>query len=238
MLHSPIDINQTVLCVLQRKLSLKFHVFLQINLTINTFSSTWQAHIILCSTNLEHIYDQLYVLPIWIKQTVSQMTNFRLFQTKRVCTWQFWIWWKRQKVFQKGGKHWEKEKILVMSNFAFSCRVLKRLLLQTCKHKGLFGKGLTFSQVTNFRLFQTERVCRRLNFEFEENGEKLAKRVENKCVKRRNCSLWAFLLFPLWAEMFYKSSTSRRICSADTSKATQATDPLLYSKLIIKRDQR
>ena len=27
--------------------------------------------------------------------------------------------------------------------------------------KGLHGKGLTVSQMTNFRLFQTERVCRR-----------------------------------------------------------------------------
>ena len=37
---------------------------------------------------------------------------------------------------------WEKEKLLVMSNFSFSHIVFKRLILQTCKNQGLFGKGL------------------------------------------------------------------------------------------------
>ena len=39
---------------------------------------------------------------------------------------------------------WEKEKLLGTSNFSFSHSVF-----------------LTLSQTTNFRLFQTERVCRR-----------------------------------------------------------------------------
>ena len=34
------------------------------------------------------------------------------------------------------------EKLLVTSNFSFSLTVFKRLVLQTCKNKGLFGKGL------------------------------------------------------------------------------------------------
>ena len=37
---------------------------------------------------------------------------------------------------------WEKEKLLVMSNFSFSHNVFKRLVLQTRKSKGLFGKEL------------------------------------------------------------------------------------------------
>ena len=37
---------------------------------------------------------------------------------------------------------WEKEKLLVMSNFSFSHCAFKRLVLQTCKNKGLFAKGL------------------------------------------------------------------------------------------------
>ena len=37
---------------------------------------------------------------------------------------------------------WEKEKLLVMSNFTFSHSVFKRLVLETHKNKGLFGKGL------------------------------------------------------------------------------------------------
>ena len=37
---------------------------------------------------------------------------------------------------------WEKEKLLVISNFSFSHSVFKRLELQTRKNKGSFGKGL------------------------------------------------------------------------------------------------
>ena len=37
---------------------------------------------------------------------------------------------------------WEKEKLLVTSNFSFPPSVFKGLLLQTCKNQGLFGKGL------------------------------------------------------------------------------------------------
>ena len=41
---------------------------------------------------------------------------------------------------------------------------------------------LTLSQTTNFRLFQTERVCRR-QFQFDENGRKFSKRVKNTVEK-------------------------------------------------------
>ena len=37
---------------------------------------------------------------------------------------------------------WEKDKLLVTSNFSFSRGVLKTFVLQTRKNKGLFGKGL------------------------------------------------------------------------------------------------
>ena len=37
---------------------------------------------------------------------------------------------------------WKKEKLLVMSNFSFSCSDFKRLVLQTRKTQGLCGKGL------------------------------------------------------------------------------------------------
>ena len=43
-----------------------------------------------------------------------------------------------------GRKHFEKEeKLLVTSNFSFSHSVFKRLVLQTRKNRGLFGKGIT-----------------------------------------------------------------------------------------------
>ena len=70
------------------------------------------------------------------------MTNFRLFQTERVCRRQFQILRKWQKALQMGSKHWKKEKLLYTSDFSFSHSVLKRLVLQTCKNQALFGKGL------------------------------------------------------------------------------------------------
>ena len=35
---------------------------------------------------------------------------------------------------------WEKEKLLIITNFSFFNSVFKRHILQTCKNKGLFGK--------------------------------------------------------------------------------------------------
>ena len=40
---------------------------------------------------------------------------------------------------------WEKEKLLVTSNFSFSHSVFKILTLQTRKNQGLFGKGITIT---------------------------------------------------------------------------------------------
>ena len=53
---------------------------------------------------------------------------------------------------QKGYKTlWGEEKLLVTSNFSFSNSVFKRLVLQTHKNKGLFGKGLnTISKQKHF----------------------------------------------------------------------------------------
>ena len=72
---------------------------------------------------------------------LSQTTNFRLFQTKRICGQQYWIWWKWQKVLQLSRKHLEKEKLLFKSNFSFSYSVFKRFVLQTRKNQGLLRKG-------------------------------------------------------------------------------------------------
>ena len=72
--------------------------------------------------------------------TLSQTTDFRPFKTEIVCRRQFQISWKWPKVFRKGRKHCGKR--LVMSNFSFPPSVFKRLLLQTCKNQGLFGKRL------------------------------------------------------------------------------------------------
>ena len=89
--------------------------------------------------------------------------------------------------FSKWIEKLRKREMLVTSNFSFSHCVFKRLVLQTPINQGLFGNELTPSQTTNFTLYQIERFCRRQN-EFNENGRKLSKRIENTG-KRRNCSL-------------------------------------------------
>ena len=55
------------------------------------------------------------------------------------------------------------------------------------------GLFLTHYQMTDFRLFQTERVCRRL---FDESGRKLSKGVENTVGKGEIARYEQFLLFP------------------------------------------
>ena len=45
---------------------------------------------------------------------------------------------------------WEKEKLLVMRNFSFPHSVFKRLVLQTRKNQGLFGKGLRYGIYYDF----------------------------------------------------------------------------------------
>ena len=77
----------------------------------------------------------------WIPELNHFFKLFPEWQTERVCRWQFEILWKWQKVLQTGKKHWEKEKLLVTSNFSFSHRLFQRLGLQTHTNFGLFGKG-------------------------------------------------------------------------------------------------
>ena len=54
---------------------------------------------------------------------------------------------------------------------------------------------LTHYQTTNFRLFQTERVCRR-QFQIRRKWQKAIQAGRKHCGKRRNCSLRAISPFP------------------------------------------
>ena len=49
--------------------------------------------------------------------------------------------------------------------------------------------------MTNFRLFQTERICRR-QFQIDENGKKSSKQVENTVGKGEIARYEQILLFP------------------------------------------
>ena len=59
----------------------------------------------------------------------------------------------------------------------------------------LFCKRLILSQRTNFRLFQTDSVCRQ-QFWIWRKWQKVLKMDWKHCGKRRNCSLWAISPFP------------------------------------------
>ena len=73
--------------------------------------------------------------------TLSQMTNFKLFQIERV--------YRRQFKFIENGRKFSKrvENTVgkgVTSNFTFSHSVFQRLVLETGKNTGMFGKGSVF----------------------------------------------------------------------------------------------
>ena len=77
---------------------------------------------------------------------------------------------------KKGRKQWKKEKLLVMSNFSFSHRAFKRLVLQICKKQGLFGKELLhhsdlfqLHHIANSKVtdcWRLDKVCKGLLFNF------------------------------------------------------------------------
>ena len=66
--------------------------------------------------------------------TLSQMANFRLFQLKQVADDNFKL--------NENGREFSKWVENTASNFSFSCSVFKRLVQQTRKNQGFFGKGL------------------------------------------------------------------------------------------------
>ena len=61
--------------------------------------------------------------------------------------------------------------------------------------RGMNPVDLTHYQMTNFRLFQAERVCRR-QFQIWRKWKKVIQTGRKHCGKRRNCSLWAISPFP------------------------------------------
>ena len=74
--------------------------------------------------------------------THYQATNFRLFQTERVCRRQFQIWWKWQKVIQTGRKHGGKRRnCSLRAIFSFS-QCFQRLVSQGHQEELLCGNGL------------------------------------------------------------------------------------------------
>ena len=75
--------------------------------------------------------------------TFSQMTNFRPFQTERVCRRQFHIWFKWQSVFQTSRKHCGKRRNCSLRAISpFPTLFSKDLYCRHVNARVLFGKGL------------------------------------------------------------------------------------------------
>ena len=74
--------------------------------------------------------------------TLSQTTNFRLFQIQRLCSWQFQMWWKWQKVFQMGRKHCGKRRNCSLPAISpFPTVFSKDLYCRHVKTRACLGKG-------------------------------------------------------------------------------------------------
>ena len=64
---------------------------------------------------------------------------------------------------------WEKEKLLITSNFSFPHSVLKRLVLETCKNQGLVGKGLNNDKTIDWfklKAFRGDKINATENLNF------------------------------------------------------------------------
>ena len=84
-------------------------------------------------------------------------------------------------------------------------------ILDWSKLKQIADNILTLSQMTNFRPYQTERVCRR-QFQINENGRQLSKWVENTVGKGKIAHYEQFLLFPQCFQVLCSRHVKTRPC--------------------------
>ena len=90
-----------------------------------------------------------------------------------------------------------------MSNFSISHSIFKRLVLQTHKKQGLFGKGLNFfpsdniSDSSKLKAFADDKINVTQNFKFDLG------QVESFEGKGENAGYKHFLLFP-HKELFHQ----------------------------------
>ena len=84
-------------------------------------------------------YNVAYIFSL----TLFHTTNFRLFQTKRLCRRKFKIWWKWQKVLQTGGKQRGKRRNCSLRAISpFPTQSFQRICSADTLNRGLFGKVL------------------------------------------------------------------------------------------------
>ena len=80
---------------------------------------------------------------------------------------------------------WEKEKLLVTSNFSFSHSVFKRLVQQTRKNKVLFGKGLWKFHPHMIPFMQFQFVCMIVEIEFHTLVLMIKARIQQKWIRKK-----------------------------------------------------
>ena len=144
---------------------------------IKVFWKPWEKEELLETSN-SSLFPPCF-LPFWRTSChFHQIYNCRL-QTLSV--------WKSPNLSFGKGLRWK----ILMHN---QCR---RWMNDTVEWKLILWtlKLLTHYQMTNFRLFQTERVCRQ-QFQICQKWQKVIQTGRKHCGKRRNCSLWAISPFP------------------------------------------
>ena len=85
-----------------------------------------------------------------------QTTNFRRFQTERVCRRQFQ---KAEGYPNRQKTLWEKEKLLVTHNFSFSHSIFKGLVSQGRQKVSLCGNGLSRKYLETSPNISSSRAC-------------------------------------------------------------------------------
>ena len=89
---------------------------------------------------------------------------------------------------------------------SFDKFIINRKIKKICIHKfnlPNFDVVIALYRTTNFRLFQTETD----NFNFDENGRKFSKMVENTVGKGEIAHYEQFLLFPQCFQKTFKADT-------------------------------
>ena len=105
-------------------------------------------------------------------------------QTNMTETLKFVIWNRVENI------QWAKEKMVVTSIFSFSHNFFSKSLKVI-----MVGNELTHYQMTIFRHFRIERLCRR-PFQIWRKWQKVIQTGRKHCGKGRNCSLRAISPFP------------------------------------------
>ena len=110
------------------------------------------------------------IISVILHSTHYQTTNFRLFQTERVCRRQFQICRKWKKAIQTGGKHCGKRRNSSLRAISLFPSVFKKLVSQGHHKVSLCGNGLTMHLEFLVHVFRTIFFQNQTDF-LSDNGQ-------------------------------------------------------------------